>query len=662
MTPPRASGTSRIDRGIASVANSIAGLFGARLRGFVDRIVADEISGWAFDPERPERRVLVTAEVGGQVVAETLADLPRRDLQASGRGDGRCGFRLQLPSGTAIASLRVVAGAGLIRRELKWTEATRHGVTTARTATKGESELDEGSGGPTTGFIERCGSDAVKGWAVDPHNPNVPAQIDIFDDEKFLGTVTASIDRPRLRQSGAPTGARGFVFHLPPGSTISPAKIRARISGSRLNLRRSRSYLTGGIDPDDAPSGPDAERKAGARAQPAAPKDVLFAIWGAADPQARRTSIDACRMAMDPADSVEWFDPLSPEAVDRLRRKLAEAAFVVFLAPGQCPADGLRARIVEVGAEVDVVSWRRTDEDGALQDDDLAVRLGAPSAGLAVRGQVAANWIRSGEIAGALDMSGLDRLATHPGLVWRLSPLTLATSPASPRASLRVEPPDVCSRLSVAIWSDWSGGSPAALQPILQDTAGLHLEILVPATTDRALVTAIADRRTAHSVNLDIKLVDVPSDVEDAALWRAMSEAATGQVVLLLRGDVITPPGAVHAAANWAMQPGVGTVSISLANKLAGLGSTPEREGSDRPAQVNTVAWLAVARASLAAVGGFDRTGDRQASEVSLATRLRQSGRRSILLGRFAGAEQSTPVQRFATLSSVQSPQAEPLD
>ena len=69
----------------------------ARVHGFVDGCFAGEIRGWAVDPDQPGRRVHVIALNDGQVVAETLADLPRTDLVQAGRGDGRHGFRLRLP-------------------------------------------------------------------------------------------------------------------------------------------------------------------------------------------------------------------------------------------------------------------------------------------------------------------------------------------------------------------------------------------------------------------------------------------------------------------------------------------------------------------------------------------------------------------------------------
>jgi len=78
------------------------------VKGCVDGVIAGEVRGWALDERRPHRRVHVVARCGGKVVAEGLADLPRRDLLKDGRGDGRCGFVLQLPPELAVGPARRV--------------------------------------------------------------------------------------------------------------------------------------------------------------------------------------------------------------------------------------------------------------------------------------------------------------------------------------------------------------------------------------------------------------------------------------------------------------------------------------------------------------------------------------------------------------------------
>lgn len=89
-------------RSLRALLRSSLGLvrraFGLRpVEGFVDRVRAGEVRGWALDPNQPLRRVRVFACCEGRIVAETSADQVRPDLARDGRGDGRHGFVLRLP-------------------------------------------------------------------------------------------------------------------------------------------------------------------------------------------------------------------------------------------------------------------------------------------------------------------------------------------------------------------------------------------------------------------------------------------------------------------------------------------------------------------------------------------------------------------------------------
>ncbi len=53
--------------------------------------------GWAADASDGDARVAVSLVIDGEIVAESLADVPRPDLRDAGRGDGAHGFLLELP-------------------------------------------------------------------------------------------------------------------------------------------------------------------------------------------------------------------------------------------------------------------------------------------------------------------------------------------------------------------------------------------------------------------------------------------------------------------------------------------------------------------------------------------------------------------------------------
>jgi hypothetical protein len=89
--------------------NARAGLKHARPvdqppRGFVDIIAADQMSGWAQNPDRPEVPVCLDVLVDGQVIGQTLANIYREDLAKAGFSSGRHSFEFSLDA--AIVSAR----------------------------------------------------------------------------------------------------------------------------------------------------------------------------------------------------------------------------------------------------------------------------------------------------------------------------------------------------------------------------------------------------------------------------------------------------------------------------------------------------------------------------------------------------------------------------
>jgi GT2 family glycosyltransferase/glycosyltransferase involved in cell wall biosynthesis len=60
--------------------------------GNIDRIDYDEISGWAWDPERPNESIDIEILDDGEVVLQIPADQFRADLVDAGTGSGRHGF------------------------------------------------------------------------------------------------------------------------------------------------------------------------------------------------------------------------------------------------------------------------------------------------------------------------------------------------------------------------------------------------------------------------------------------------------------------------------------------------------------------------------------------------------------------------------------------
>ena len=84
------------------------------IQGYVDVVSHESITGWACDPARPDRAVVLLISVDGRAVTRVVANGYRQDLELAGLGAGRHGFtlnasKLGLPLGAALVSVQVEA-------------------------------------------------------------------------------------------------------------------------------------------------------------------------------------------------------------------------------------------------------------------------------------------------------------------------------------------------------------------------------------------------------------------------------------------------------------------------------------------------------------------------------------------------------------------------
>jgi hypothetical protein len=87
------------------------------LDGRIDHLDRDSISGWAFDATRSHTPVRLEILVDGSVVGDLVANCYRPDLEAAGKGDGRCATASALrPTTNHGTPARLRSGAAAIRR------------------------------------------------------------------------------------------------------------------------------------------------------------------------------------------------------------------------------------------------------------------------------------------------------------------------------------------------------------------------------------------------------------------------------------------------------------------------------------------------------------------------------------------------------------------
>ncbi len=73
------------------------------LRGYIDRIRASLIAGWAQNSDAPEAPVCLDIFADGKFIGRVLANTHREDLKAAGLGSGRHSFAFTPPAGLKFA-------------------------------------------------------------------------------------------------------------------------------------------------------------------------------------------------------------------------------------------------------------------------------------------------------------------------------------------------------------------------------------------------------------------------------------------------------------------------------------------------------------------------------------------------------------------------------
>jgi hypothetical protein len=73
------------------------------LRGYVDQVGTERISGWAQNTEYPEAPVCLDIYAGGRLIGKTLANRYRKDLEWAGLGSGNHSFAFIPPAGLTFS-------------------------------------------------------------------------------------------------------------------------------------------------------------------------------------------------------------------------------------------------------------------------------------------------------------------------------------------------------------------------------------------------------------------------------------------------------------------------------------------------------------------------------------------------------------------------------
>ncbi len=612
-----------------------------KVEGFVDNVAANEVMGWAYDPQWPDRRIHIVARSEGKIVAEALADLPRGDLASAGKGDGRHGFRLRLPNGLAGLAVTVEAVARPRNQILQRAQLRVPGPAVVPRPEKVKSDN-------RFGVIERLRRQQLSGWAVDPKHPESPAHLDVFDGERYLGSAACGSIRPDVGEAGGPPGARGFVFEVPDdGNPLRPENLRVRIVGSRHDLRLNKAFVETAEEPAPAeelrapsPASADLNPVEPAAVPAAAPprpervEGVALIICGPdPDNRVRETLASVASVRGPDERPTVLCGRSSTEAAAALTQCLDGCSEVLLLVPGQTLNGQDFQQLLALRPFGDVWLFGVRADHSPL----FTWQSGADIRSLAVRASALRAWPGAAEALARGDGAAVAAWSRDQGHRWEALPHDPVDGPPL-RPATAGKP--LCApprRVTLGLWGDWAGSVPAGLAALLEGCKGLDVEILCP---DEALGAAVRALDAPALGSLDLRIVPPGSRPGSGPHLKALAGAANGQVVVLAHaGLVYARPETLVEVLTWALAEGVGAVTVPITSDskvLSGLvldsadgrisvraGRMPQAPRDCAPVLAAPAEFMVVSRRLLAVMEGLDasRFPERHA-DIDLCIRL----------------------------------------
>ncbi len=202
----------------------------AQVEGAFDGLDDGMVRGWAWRPEFPEQHVQVEQWIDGVLAGVTIADLPRADLSAAGRGHGGYGWSMKLALDLAKVEPQSVElrirGDGPIAGGLF--TLTRDAVAADKsTSTHQDSEnvLDR-----NVGWYDGIKGAAFDGWAWNPARPDATVTVELWVNGVLKQEVAADGFRPDLRANGVGHGRYGWRLPIQRDpDRVEPLQIEIRI-------------------------------------------------------------------------------------------------------------------------------------------------------------------------------------------------------------------------------------------------------------------------------------------------------------------------------------------------------------------------------------------------------------------------------------------------
>ena len=95
------------------------------------------------------------------------------------------------------------------------------------------------------GNVEKASCEAIVGWVWEPKRPDSSIDVDIYDGDRKLATVTANQPRQDLIKAGKGNGAHGFIYAIPDKLKDGhPHSIRIKLAAANTDLSQAPRSIT----------------------------------------------------------------------------------------------------------------------------------------------------------------------------------------------------------------------------------------------------------------------------------------------------------------------------------------------------------------------------------------------------------------------------------
>ncbi len=208
--------------------------------GSLEDVTPNRISGWVWNPAKPDEKSTVNIYFDGLLVATVVADKYRRDLEQARVGDGRHAFEWIPPRSKLPANGCEVTALTAENRKLKNAPKRMPAVpTSASTAAK--AVVVEGD---FIGTLDQAEPYRISGWAFNRDRPTERVNVEIFLNGTPLVTVTCNEYRPDLKKHGYGDGRHGFSW-APDPEMLLPGNymVEAKIYGAGIQIGQTVNML-----------------------------------------------------------------------------------------------------------------------------------------------------------------------------------------------------------------------------------------------------------------------------------------------------------------------------------------------------------------------------------------------------------------------------------